>query len=111
MAKKGSNKKGHNLPQGSITLREESTGKRQSNVSAKSLLKLQHIKKLANWASCEASVPSLGAFFGHRLAECAEALGTPADPSLFTCQRYRPLSPSLSSSISAFFVVLVRDYC
>ncbi|KAK3005766.1 hypothetical protein RJ639_017578 [Escallonia herrerae] len=73
--------------QTSLTLREESTGKKQANVNAKSMMKLDYLKNLAVWASGEASIPSLGAFFGHRLAACNEALGTPPDPSLFTCQR------------------------
>ncbi|KAI8569560.1 hypothetical protein RHMOL_Rhmol02G0287900 [Rhododendron molle] len=36
----------------------------------------------------EASIPSLGAFFGHRLVAVREALGAPPDPSLVTCQRF-----------------------
>ncbi|KAM7491374.1 hypothetical protein LguiA_034295 [Lonicera macranthoides] len=90
MGKKGSKKKSSNvLPgsQASISLREESTGKKQTNVNAKTMLKLEHIKNLAVWASGEASIPSLGAFFGHRLAASTEALGIQPDPSLFTCQR------------------------
>ncbi|CAK9142228.1 unnamed protein product [Ilex paraguariensis] len=90
MGKKGSNKKAVNLTSGSqssVTLREESSGKKQTNVNVKSMLKLEHIKNIAVWASGEATIPSLGAFFGHRFAACAEALGTPPDPSLFPCQR------------------------
>ncbi|KAL3498840.1 hypothetical protein ACH5RR_041572 [Cinchona calisaya] len=71
----------------SVTLREESSGKKQSNVNAKSMLKLDHLKRLAIWASSEASIPSLGAVFGHHLAATAEALGVAPDPSLFSCQR------------------------
>lgn len=63
-----------------------STGKKQINV--KSSLKLQHIKDLAVWASHDAAIPSLGAFFGHHFAASSEALGSPVDPSLFACQRY-----------------------
>ncbi|XP_027092305.1 uncharacterized protein [Coffea arabica] len=69
------------------TMREESSGKKQSSVNPKSMLKLDHLKNLAIWATAEASVCSLGAFFGHRLAATAEALGVPPDPSLFSCQR------------------------
>nr|GFB24377.1 hypothetical protein [Tanacetum cinerariifolium] len=69
----------------SVTMREASTGKKQTNV--KSSLKLQHIKDLAVWASHDAAIPSLGAFFGHHFAASTEALGSPIDPSLLTCQR------------------------
>lgn len=91
MGKKGSQLKGRNggnLGNNSMTLREESLGKKQVNVSAKSMLKVQHLKNLAKWASVEASVPSLGAFFGHCLADRMEGLGVPADPAVFTCQRF-----------------------
>ncbi|KAM3205484.1 hypothetical protein P3L10_028894 [Capsicum annuum] len=37
--------------------------------------------------SGEASIPSLGAFFGQKLAASAKSLGVLTDPSLFTCQR------------------------
>lgn len=98
MGKKGSsaNKKGpmravssHSRVQQapSITLREESYGKQHKPVSVKSMLKFDHIKALALWAGVEASIPSLSAFFGHRLAATAEALDVPPDPSLFSCQR------------------------
>ncbi|XP_071917599.1 uncharacterized protein [Coffea arabica] len=70
------------------TMREESSGKKQSSVNPKSMLKLDHLKNLAIWATAEASVSSLGAFFGYRLAATAEALGVPPDPSLFSCQRW-----------------------
>ncbi|XP_059276201.1 uncharacterized protein LOC132030539 [Lycium ferocissimum] len=75
---------------GSITLRQElelGGKKKQSHVNPKSMLKLDHIKNLATWASGEASIPSLGPFFGQRLAASTELLGVPPDPSLFTCQR------------------------
>ncbi|PHT57733.1 hypothetical protein CQW23_00096 [Capsicum baccatum] len=88
MGKKSSRKKGGGTTLGSITLREEFDGKKkQIHVNAKSMLKLEHIKNLATWASGEASIPSLGAFFGQRLAASAESLGVLPDPSLFTCQR------------------------
>ncbi|KAL1830463.1 hypothetical protein ACET3Z_000114 [Daucus carota] len=88
MGRKGSqNKNVGMLRNSSMTLREESLGKKETNVSAKSMLKVQHLKNLAKWASVEASVPSLGAFFGHRLADITEELGIPGDPALFTCQR------------------------
>lgn len=87
MGKKGFNK-GPNATSGSqmsVTLREASTGKKHTNT--KSSLKLQHIKNLAMWASQDAGIPSLGAFFGHHLAASSESIGAPVDPSLFTCQR------------------------
>lgn len=71
----------------SITLREVSNGKQQKPLSVKSMLKFDHIKNLALWAGVEASIPSLSAFFGHRLAATVEALDVPPDPSLFSCQR------------------------
>ncbi|CAI9291179.1 unnamed protein product [Lactuca saligna] len=83
MGKKGST--AISGPQMSVTIREASTGKKHTN--AKSSLKLQHIKNLAMWATHDASIPSLGAFFGHHFAASSEALATPVDPSLFTCQR------------------------
>lgn len=89
MGKKGSSKKAvpasTSGPQMLVTIREASTGKKHTNV--KSSFKLQHIKNLAVWATRDAAVPSLGAFFGHHFAAPSEALGTPVDPSLFTCQR------------------------
>lgn len=91
MGKKGSsvNKKGPVVAAypTSMTLREETSGKKQGFVSAKSTLKMEHMKNLAIWAGNESSIPSLGAFFGHRLAATAEALDVPSDPSLFSCQR------------------------
>ncbi|CAL5346802.1 unnamed protein product [Camellia sinensis] len=91
MGKKGANKKAPNLTSGSqasITLREESSGKKQPNVNGKSMLKLEHLQNLTVWASGEASIPSLGAFLGHQLATLGESLGSSPNPSLFPCQRY-----------------------
>uniref|UniRef100_M1A5Y3 Uncharacterized protein n=2 Tax=Solanum tuberosum TaxID=4113 RepID=M1A5Y3_SOLTU len=88
MGKKSSRKNGVGKTPGSITLREESgVKKKQIHVNAKSMLKLEHIKDIATWASGEGYIPSLGAFFGQRLAVSIESLGVPPDPSLFTCQR------------------------
>jgi len=70
----------------SLSLREEASGRKQSH-NPKSLLKLKHLQNLAEWATNEASIPSLGAFFGCRFAEFGEALGIRPDPSLFPCQR------------------------
>ncbi|KAJ8428480.1 hypothetical protein Cgig2_029933 [Carnegiea gigantea] len=69
----------------SLCLREAASGRKQSH-NPKSLLKLKHLQNLAEWATKEASIPSLGAFFGCRFAEFGEALGIRADPSLFPCQ-------------------------
>lgn len=94
MGKRGGKQKGPVVTSGhqsGISLREESSGKKQTkggSNNVKSILKLQHLQKLAVWASGEASIPSLGAFFGHRLASCGEAMGIPPDPSLFPCQRF-----------------------
>ncbi|XP_077241851.1 RNase P Rpr2/Rpp21 subunit domain protein [Tasmannia lanceolata] len=71
------------------TLREESTGRKHvkgfKNVN--SILRMQHLQKLALWASGEASIPPLAALFGHNLATSAKAMGIPLDSSLFPCQR------------------------
>ncbi|KAL1551912.1 hypothetical protein AAHA92_12780 [Salvia divinorum] len=85
--KKGSNSAPGSRPRGSMTLREESTGKKHGNVNAKTMCKIDHLKNLALWAAAEASVPSLGAFFGERLSATNEALGLRADPSIFVCER------------------------
>ncbi|KAJ8770353.1 hypothetical protein K2173_014964 [Erythroxylum novogranatense] len=74
----------------SLTLRQESSGKVQPNVvarNAKSFLKLDHLQKLAVWASEEASIPPLSVFFGRQFAATAESMGDPPDPSLFSCQK------------------------
>ncbi|KDP25441.1 hypothetical protein JCGZ_20597 [Jatropha curcas] len=78
------------LSHSSVSLRQESTGKLQTKGASrnpKSLLKLEHLQKLAVWASGEASVPSLGAFFGRQFAAAGEILGVPPEPSLIPCQR------------------------
>jgi hypothetical protein len=82
------------------TLRQESTGKKRSNVNAKSMLKLDHLKNLCLWASGEASIPSLSSLFGHRLAAGTEAFGVAPDSSLFTCQRCESiLQPGYSCTV------------
>lgn len=67
------------------TLREENTGKK--NVDKKSILKMQHLQRLATWAGGEARIPPLGAFLGACLAAAGETLGIPLDHSTFLCQR------------------------
>ncbi|KAG9441239.1 hypothetical protein H6P81_017093 [Aristolochia fimbriata] len=71
------------------TLREESSGRKEIKGSkdVNSMLKLQHLQKLATWASGEASLPPLGALLGHSLASGGESLGIPLDPSILQCQR------------------------
>lgn len=85
--KKGSNLASGSQPRGSSTLREESTGKKHTNVNAKTMCKIDHLKDLALWAAAEPSIPSLGAFYGERFAATNEALGLRSDPSLFVCER------------------------
>ncbi|XP_020099174.1 uncharacterized protein LOC109717709 [Ananas comosus] len=68
-----------------LTLREENTGKKTVDVT--SILRIQHLKRLATWASGEARIPPLGALLGERLAANAEASGVPLDSSTFLCQR------------------------
>ncbi|GLT67848.1 hypothetical protein SLA2020_401260 [Shorea laevis] len=88
MGKRGGSKRTTNktpLSQNPISLREEVSGKKQTNV--KSRLKHEHLQNLAVWASSEASIPSLAAFFGHRLAADGEVSGISLDPSLLPCQR------------------------
>ncbi|KAJ8497405.1 hypothetical protein OPV22_007957 [Ensete ventricosum] len=67
------------------TLREENTGVKQVDVS--SILRTQHLQRLATWASKEARVAPLAAFLGERLASKAEASGIPLDPSTLLCER------------------------
>ncbi|CAL1407158.1 unnamed protein product [Linum trigynum] len=68
--------------------------------SSKAMLKLDHLQRLALWAGAEASIPSLGAFFGRQFATAAETLGVPPDPSLFPCQRCETiLQPGFNCTI------------
>ncbi|CAA0820499.1 Unknown protein [Striga hermonthica] len=88
----GKNKNGPNATSRSqarlsVTLREETSGKKHGNVNPKTMCKLDHLKNIAVWAAVEASVPSLGAFLGERLAATTEALGLRADPASFVCER------------------------
>ncbi|OWM72042.1 uncharacterized protein LOC116192910 [Punica granatum] len=105
MAKKRGNQ--NRGPTGApVSLREEATGLKPTATKSgaaehtKSVLKLQHLRKLAVWAAGEGSVPSLGAFFGRRLAAVGESSGEPPDPSLFSCQRCETiLQPGYSCTI------------
>ncbi|CAL9080279.1 unnamed protein product [Musa acuminata var. zebrina] len=80
------------------TLREENTGVKQVDVS--SILRMQHLQRLATWASKEARVAPLAAFLGERLASKAEASGIPLDPSTLLCERCETiLQPGNSCSV------------
>ncbi|KAF5462241.1 hypothetical protein F2P56_018264 [Juglans regia] len=93
MGKREGTKKAPSLPPGfhnSISLREEVNGRKQvkgGSNNSRSMLKLDQLQKLAAWTSGQAAIPSLGAFFGHRLATVREAMGVLPDPSLFSCER------------------------
>ncbi|KAJ6806820.1 uncharacterized protein M6B38_105745 [Iris pallida] len=78
------------------TLREETTGKR--NVDSASMLKMEHLQKLATWAGGEANVPPLGALFGRQLASNAEAEGVAL--KTFLCERCESvLQPGFNCTI------------
>ncbi|XP_073131102.1 uncharacterized protein [Henckelia pumila] len=92
MGRRGASKIGKNAvsgpqPRASRTLLEEAIGKKQVNVNARTMSRIDHLKSLALWAATEASIPSLGAFFGQRLAASTESVGVRSDPSLFFCER------------------------
>lgn len=88
MKMKGSDSASVLHPRGSLTLREESRGKKKASVNARTMCKINHLKDLALWAVAEpSSVPSLGAFLGERLASTNEALDLRSDPSFFVCER------------------------
>ncbi|KAG8051736.1 hypothetical protein GUJ93_ZPchr0001g30023 [Zizania palustris] len=68
-----------------VSIREENSGKTRAD--AASLLRLQHLQRLAAWACGEARVAPVGALLGRRLAGEAEAAGIPLGASTFVCQR------------------------
>ncbi|XP_047338825.1 uncharacterized protein LOC124942379 [Impatiens glandulifera] len=80
-----------NVSNVSPVIMEKPLGKKQTNVNAKSMMKLDHIRKLAVWASGEAALPSLNAFFGYRLSALTETLGASQDSSLLQCQRCKSI--------------------
>ncbi|KAF7106143.1 hypothetical protein CFC21_106897 [Triticum aestivum] len=81
-----------------MSLREETSGKAQADVP--SLLRVQHLQRLAAWVSGEAGVGSIGALLGHRLATNAEASGIPIEASTFLCQRCESiLQPGFNCTI------------
>ncbi|CAM8926766.1 unnamed protein product [Rhodiola kirilowii] len=81
MGKRGVNPK---ISTCGVSGRTDIDGKKLSKAA---LLKLEHLQSLAAWASGDAVVLSLGAFFGSRFAACGQAVGIPPDDSLFTCER------------------------
>ncbi|XP_061337307.1 uncharacterized protein LOC133284320 [Gastrolobium bilobum] len=105
MGKKGGARKLPNLESGSrttISLREEATGKILTKPASniKSILRFEHMKKLAVWATNDPLIPSLGAFYGQHFATLGEATGIPPDPSLMTCQRCETvLHPGFNSTV------------
>ncbi|XP_062086882.1 uncharacterized protein LOC133793582 [Humulus lupulus] len=110
MGKRGGARRVPNSSFGSnnaISLREETTGKKQhqkkgasSSSNVKHILKVEHIEKLAVLAGEEASVPSLAAFFGQRLASVGESLGVSPNTSLFSCRRCETiLQPGFNCTI------------
>lgn len=93
--KKGGGTLNPRMVQGT-TLREENTGKR--NVDSASMLKMEHLQKLATWAGGEANVPPLGALFGRQLASNAEAEGVAL--KTFLCERCESvLQPGFNCTI------------
>lgn len=80
-----------------VSLREESSGKTRAD--AASLLRVQHLQRLAAWAGGEAGAGPLGALLGRRLAANAEAAGIPLAASTFLCQRSGSLLTSYYTSV------------
>ncbi|MED6149454.1 hypothetical protein PIB30_062629 [Stylosanthes scabra] len=103
MGKKGGGtKKPASQPHIPVSLREEATGKIhiKASANAKSLAEVEHLEKIAVWATHEAQIPSLGAFYGQLLATVAEANGITPDSSLMTCQRCETvLHPGFNSTV------------
>ena len=67
--------------------RPNSNSKEAATKNPNSMLKLQHLQNLANWASKDENMPSLAAFFGRRLAGFGESIGVNSDPTVVSCQR------------------------
>ncbi|CAL0320411.1 unnamed protein product [Lupinus luteus] len=96
------NKGGHRIFRPPISLREEATGNIHTNpsTSAKSMLRFNHLKNLALWATKDTPLPSFAAFYGNQLATLGESLGLSNDPSFITCQRCETvLHPGLNSTV------------
>ncbi|KAG8038608.1 hypothetical protein GUJ93_ZPchr0254g2866 [Zizania palustris] len=81
-----------------VSIREENSGKTRAD--AASLLRLQHLQRLAAWACGEAGVAPVSALLGRRLAGEAEAAGIPLGASTFVCQRCETvLQPGFNCTI------------
>ncbi|VFQ98627.1 unnamed protein product [Cuscuta campestris] len=94
MGKKGPNSRegSGGVTFGSSTIRHDWNARKPSHVNPKLMVKVDHMKNLAVWASGVASIPPLSTFFGTRLAAYSESLGLAPDPSLVSCQRPRIIS-------------------
>ncbi|KAM5572462.1 hypothetical protein ABKV19_012493 [Rosa sericea] len=103
MSKRGGAKRASNTTFGSnnpLSLREDKNQGKGGSTNPKAALKLEHLQRLALWTSGEASIPSLGAFFGQKLASTQEGLDVPPDPSLISCQRCETiLQPGFNCTI------------
>ncbi|KAJ4828828.1 hypothetical protein Tsubulata_008907 [Turnera subulata] len=83
-----------------VTNRELSTGRLEPTRDVKSLLRLDHLRNLATWASGDASIPSLGAYLGNLYAATAETLAAEPHPSTVLCQRCETvLHPGLNCTV------------
>ncbi|KAL6190541.1 hypothetical protein ACLB2K_036935 [Fragaria x ananassa] len=83
-----------------MSLREDRRYSKGGSINPKAALKLDHLQRLALWTGGEASIPSLGAFFGHKLASTQEGLDVPPDPSMVSCQRCETiLQPGFNCTI------------
>ncbi|KAF3323584.1 RNAse P Rpr2/Rpp21/SNM1 subunit domain-containing protein [Carex littledalei] len=81
-----------------MTLREENIGRKHADVA--SILKLQHLTRVATWASGAGQIPPLGSILGQRTADTAEASGLLLDPSSFLCQKCETiLCPGVNCTI------------
>ncbi|XP_004300790.1 PREDICTED: uncharacterized protein LOC101309059 [Fragaria vesca subsp. vesca] len=67
-------------------MREDKKQSKGGSINPKAALKLEHLQRLALWTGGEASIPCLGALFGHKLASTQEGLDVPPDPSMVSCQ-------------------------
>ncbi|KAL6174702.1 hypothetical protein ACLB2K_051348 [Fragaria x ananassa] len=68
-------------------MREDKKQSKGGSINPKAALKLEHLQRLALWTGGEASIPCLGALFGHKLASTQKGLDVPPDPSMpgFNC--------------------------
>ncbi|CAO2165120.1 unnamed protein product [Urochloa humidicola] len=68
-----------------VSIREETSGK--TRVDEATLLRVNHLQRIAAWSGAEAGVGPVGALLGRRLAASAEAAGVPLSAATFLCQR------------------------